>query len=541
MTDYRIGVDVGGTNTDAVLMQGRTVVAALKMPTTEDIGQGLADAIRELLRTSGIAAAHVGSVMVGTTQFINAFLQRKNLSEVAVIRLSMPKTDGVPPMLAWPDDVKLAVGDHVYMALGGALYTGALYREPDADELRAIASDIRAKGIPSVAITSNFAPIRPDIEQRAAGILRESLGPNVEITLSADIGGMGLIDRENATIVNASLRLFSRRAIQSMERAFHSLGLDAPLYISQNDGTLISTETASAYPIFTCAAGPTNSIRGAAFLTGIDDALVVDVGGTTSDIGVLVRGFPRETALPNEIGGVRTNFRMPDILSIAIGGGSMVGGSADAVSVGPESVGYRIRQEALIFGGSTLTATDIAVRCGRAQVGEPARVGHVDEALARAAMQRITEDVECAIDRMRTSDVPLPVILVGGGSVLLPDTLRGASCVIRPENAGVANAIGAAIAQVSGRVDRLYDFAGLGREAALAQARQDAADDAVACGADAASVEIIEIVELPMTHMNVGSVRVKVRAVGYLVGLGLELSEATKPVEPAESVQEQTC
>ncbi|MFL9886710.1 hydantoinase/oxoprolinase family protein [Paraburkholderia agricolaris] len=523
MLDYRIGVDVGGTNTDAVLMHGRTVICALKRPTTEDVGDGLASAIAALLDSSGIAPSEVVSVMVGTTQFINAFLQRRDLSEVAVVRVSLPRSDGVPPLLAWPDDARRAIGNHVYMAKGGALFTGESYGELDVAELQKIAVDIRAKKIKSVALTSNFAPIRPDVEQKAADIIRSYLTDDAEITLSSDVGGIGLIDRENAAVINASLRGFSRQVIQSMERAFASLGLCASLYISQNDGTLITTATASALPVLTCSAGPTNSIRGAAFLTGLDTALVVDVGGTTTDIGALIGGFPRETSHQNEIGGVRTNFRMPDVLSIPIGGGSLVERTADGVRVGPCSVGYRIREESLVFGGSTLTATDLAVRRYGLDIGDPQRVAHLDEPFVQQAMDRVRRDVEQAIDRMRTNGAALPVILVGGGSVLLPDSLEGASKVVRPPHAGVANAIGAAIAQVSGRTDRLYDFNKLGREAALAQAKLHAITEAVGAGADPKTVEIVDLVELPMTHMSTGAVRVRARAVGTLLGMSTDI------------------
>jgi N-methylhydantoinase A/oxoprolinase/acetone carboxylase beta subunit len=84
------------------------------------------------------------------------------------------------------------------------------------------------------------------------------------------------------------------------------------------------SEYALRYPILTIACGPTNSIRGAAHLSGLNDALVVDIGGTTTDIGVLMQGFPRQSSAAVEIGGIRTNFRMPDILSIGIGGGTIV-------------------------------------------------------------------------------------------------------------------------------------------------------------------------------------------------------------------------
>ncbi|WP_175821260.1 hydantoinase/oxoprolinase family protein [Burkholderia sp. BCC0419] len=515
--DLRVGIDVGGTNTDAVLMRGRSVVAALKQPTTASVGDGLAMAVRTLIAKSDVDPATIRAVMVGTTQFINAFLERRNLAKVATIRLSLPKTDGVPPMLAWSDDLRAAIGEHVYLAHGGAFFTGETYREIDRIELSEIAAEIRDKQIGSVAISANFAPIRPDIEQRAREMIREMLDEDVLITLSSDVGGIGLVERENAAIINACLRPFARTVINDMERAFRELGLNAPVYISQNDGTLISTSMAADFPIFTCSAGPTNSIRGAAFLTNIRDGLVVDVGGTTTDIGALVRGFPRETSGQNEIGGIRTNFRMPDSLSIAVGGGSLVRRVGGVTKIGPESVGYRISEEALVFGGSTLTATDIAVSARLLTgIGDPLRVAHLDDDVKHDTLKAITAAIEQAIDQMRTSAQPVPVVLVGGGSVLLPDSLDGASEVLRPEHFDVANAIGAAIAQVSGRVDRLFDMAARGRDVVLEEAHQLAIDDAVSAGADPATVEVVEVTELPMTHMRAGATRVRVRAVGQL-------------------------
>ncbi len=99
-------------------------------------------------------------------------------------------------------------------------------------------------------------------------------------------------------------------------------------------------EHALRFPVLTIGSGPANSLRGAAYLTGRDDGIVIDVGGTSTDIGVLVGGFPRESSQAVEIGGIRTNFRMPDIVSIAIGGGTIVRPGA----VGPDSVAWRIQQ-----------------------------------------------------------------------------------------------------------------------------------------------------------------------------------------------------
>jgi N-methylhydantoinase A/oxoprolinase/acetone carboxylase beta subunit len=120
------------------------------------------------------------------------------------------------------------------------------------------------KGIRSIAVTSNFAPVRPDIEQQAAAVLSR-IHPEADITLSSEVGGLGLDRSENAALINASLRGLSRDVVSSLRQAFTKLGIKAPIYLSQNDGTLISTDYATRFPIVTCSAGPTNSIRGAAF------------------------------------------------------------------------------------------------------------------------------------------------------------------------------------------------------------------------------------------------------------------------------------
>lgn len=516
----KLGIDVGGTNTDAVVMAGDTVIASAKRLTTREVGEGVMGVVAAVLESAGVRPGDLSHVMVGTTQFINAFVQRRDLQPVAALRISLPKTDGIPPMVAWPADLIEAVGERHYLIGGGSFYDGKEYAPLDIEAVRKAAQDIARSDVRSIAITSNFAPVRPDIEIEAAKIVASVL-PDADITLSSEVGGLGLIDRENAALINASLRELSRQVVSSLKQAFARIGVTAPIYLSQNDGTLVSTDYATRFPIVTCSAGPTNSLRGAAFLTKMQDAIVIDIGGTTSDFGFLVRGFPRETATPHHIGGVRTNFRMPDVLSVALGGGTLVrfqGDGPDAAPrLGPDSVGYQLGERALVFGGSELTTTDIAVRAGQCDIGDRERVRHIDERTTQAVLDAIHRRIEDAIDQMKTNSKPVPVVLVGGGHVLISRELRGVSQVHRPQHAEVANAVGAAIALVSGRVDKIYDFAALGREAALAQARREARESALAAGAEPDSIEVVDVVELPMTHMKTGAVQVKVRAVGRLV------------------------
>ncbi|HEX3538387.1 MAG TPA: hydantoinase/oxoprolinase family protein, partial [Stellaceae bacterium] len=292
--------------------------------------------------------------------------------------------------------------------------------------------------------------------------------------------------------------------------------IDTPLYLTQNDGTVMSAETAMALPVMSFASGATNSMRGAAFLSGLQDAMVVDVGGTSSDVGQLRRGFPREANSVVEIGEVRTLFRMPDLFSIGLGGGSIV--QREPVAVRPESVGYRITEEALVFGGSTLTATDAAVAAGIVEIGDKAKLAQVSPELARAVLVAARVKLEDAIDRMKTEAGEVPLIAVGGGAFLVPDRLAGVSQVIRVPHGDCANALGAAIAQISGETDQIYRD--MTREAAIAAAEAQAVERAVAAGADRKMVHTIEVEDMPLAYLPGNALRVRVRVAGEMQSPG---------------------
>jgi N-methylhydantoinase A/oxoprolinase/acetone carboxylase beta subunit len=304
-----------------------------------------------------------------------------------------------------------------------------------------------------------------------------------------------------------------RTTVDAFGAALEHAGIEAPFYLTQNDGTVVMAEVAAKNPVYSFASGPTNSMRGAAFLTGLQDAMVADVGGTTTDIGCLVNGFPREANNIVEVGGVRTLFRMPDLLPIGLGGGSIV--DVESGKVGPRSVGYRISSEALVFGGDTLTATDLAVAAGLADIGDKSRVRHLDGAQVNDFLKRTVGTLEDCVDRMKTSSAPVDLIAVGGGSFLIPDTLAGVGKVHRLEQAGVANAIGAAMAQVSGEVDQV--FSGLSRDAALAEAEAIARDRATKAGACVESIKTIEFEDLPIAYLPGDCRRVRVRVVGDIL------------------------
>lgn len=511
----RIGVDVGGTNTDAVLMDGRTVVASHKAPTSANVSDGIIDAITTVLESSKVSPDKIQSVMVGTTHFTNAFVERKSLLEVAVIRLALPASRGLPPMIDWPDDIAGSIGKHHYLVKGGYEFDGRHISDLDEEAVLQAALDIKAKGLKAVAISCVYSPLNAAMEERAGEIVKGVLA-EAEITLSSNIGRIGLLERENAAIMNASLADLSSAVVSSFRTALAQLKISAPFFISQNDGTLMSADFVEKHPVLTFASGPTNSMRGAAYLSGLKNALVVDIGGTTTDVGMLINGFPRESSVSVDIGGVRTNFRMPDILALGLGGGSLVASNGE-VSVGPRSVGFRLTEQARVFGGDTLTASDIAVAAGYANMGDASLVSGLDKDLVDQAVAAIHDIVNVGVDRMKTSANAMPVVLVGGGAVLIRDEIPGTSEVIVPEHAGVANAIGASIAQVGGEVDKVFSYDNGGREVVIEGAKQEAIRKAIAAGANEDSVEIIDFEELPLQYVPGNSVRLRAKAAGELI------------------------
>ena len=501
----RVGIDVGGTNTDAVLLDGERVVAAVKTPTTADVTSGITRALADLLAAAP-TAARVDAVMIGTTHFTNAVVQRRGLTRIAAVRIGLPASASLPPFVDWPDDLAELVRGEVVMLEGGHEYDGRPIVPFDAAGMRAAARRFREAGVTSVAVASVFSPLDPSCEEQAAAILAEEC-PDTAVTLSHRLGRIGLLERENVTLLNACLLDLARKTARAFIDALRASGIVAPLYLTQNDGTVMLAEVAEQYPVYSFASGPTNSMRGAAFLSRLADALVVDVGGTTTDVGALRHGFPREANNVVEVGGVRTLFRMPDLLSLGLGGGSLV--TLDPLSIGPLSVGYRLTTESRVFGGTTLTATD---------VGDRQRVADLPGPLVRRAVQRIGAIVEEAVDRVKTEAGDVPLVVVGGGAFLVPERLAGVSSVVGVEHQAVANAVGAAIAQVSGEVDQI--FQALPREEAIARASRIAADRAVTAGAARDTLRTVEVEDLPLAYLPGNSLRVRVRVVGEIAAGG---------------------
>lgn len=549
MSLYRIGVDVGGTNTDAAILDikasdshGRGVLASHKASTTPDITSGIEASIRAVLDDSAVDQSRVLSVTIGTTHFINALVEAdaRRLDRVAVVRLCGPFTRQIPPFSDFPVGLRSILDGGVHYLDGGLEIDGREIAPLEPQQIRQAARDIVASGVKVVALIGVFSPLDHEgaHEERCKQILLEE-APSLEVVCSHDIGPTGFLERENATILNAAILRTAYRVTRGFKRAMARLQLSCQLYLSQNDGTLIDADAAADYPIKTFASGPTNSMTGAAFLAGLDhnkqkdpiadsdrpdamepQVLVVDIGGTTTDVcALLPSGFPRQAPGFVEVGGVRTAFSMPEVVSVGLGGGSkvVVDRSLDSkVSVGPGSVGHLIQQESRVFGGSTLTASDVVVALGKAQLGDASLVKDVPSATIEGARQEIKRLLEEVIDKMKVSSAPVHVLLVGGGALLVTDDLKGVDKCIQPIHQGAANAVGAAIAKVSGDIDVVEILEGRSENEVIKAACDKAINLAAQKGAARDDIKIVEVNKMPLPYLNNGAIRIQIRAVGRL-------------------------
>ncbi|KAF3801289.1 hypothetical protein GCG54_00005444 [Colletotrichum gloeosporioides] len=528
----RIGVDVGGTNTDAVAIdlslqhtESRGVLAHFKTPTTPDATSGIETAVRTVLAAADLTNSpeRIASVTIGTTHFINAVIERdvRRLQKVGVLRLSKSFLREVPAFAEFPPDLAAVLKSYVGIVDGGLHIDGS--QEAPVIEAQVVAecAKIRESGVGAVVISGVYSPIDEVFgqEEKVRDIVLREV-PGIDVVCSKEASAsIGFIERENAAILNGAILRYARKTVSRFRLAIKRLNLTCPLFLTQNDGTILDAASAAKIPIRTFSSGPTNSMRGAAYLAGLDSggdssAIVVDIGGTTSDVGVLLpSGMPRQASAYVTVAGVRVNYSMPHLHSIGLGGGSIVRNVDGKVKVGPESVGLELLSRALVFGGDVCTTTDVAVAAGKAVVGATEKVKRLENGFVKEAISRIKALLEGAVDVIKTSPDPVPVLLVGGGAILSPDSLKGASKLIRPPFHDVANAVGAAIARVCGAVDIVQGTTHQTEGQAIDNAKKIAIERAVAAGAIPESVKIAEVETMPLQYVA-NQVRTLVKAVG---------------------------
>src|SRR4051794_9357439 len=344
-TELWLGVDAGDTNIDAVVMDTHGhLVAKAKVAITADVHSGMETAIKRVVGHPDAARARVTRAPLGTASAFEAIANPTALTRVAVVRIGGPLTLAVPPLTTWPVDLRAAVSAGERVVGGGADYDGRAAAPLDEDGLARFLATV-GPSAEAVAIAGVFSPVAPDQELLAAEIVRRERGAATHVSLSHEIGSLGLLERENAAVLNAALVSVIEDLTRALDQTLSAEGIDAEPFFAQNDGTAMALGHALRFPLLMVCSGPTSGMRGAAFLSGMEEAVVVDVGGRSTNVGVLVHGFPRSSSLPAQIGGGALDFPMPGPVHVPFGGGSPGARAESPPRGGPGDVGPTLAGE----------------------------------------------------------------------------------------------------------------------------------------------------------------------------------------------------
>jgi len=385
---YRLGVDVGGTFTDLVLVapDGRALTRKV-LSTTPNYGEAIIEGVRELLASAGLEPGAVGEVIHGTTVATNAILERRgartglittagfrDLLEIGRLRLArLYDLDYERPSPLVPRRWRLEVTERMSHA-------GQTLAPLDLGSAAAAIDRLRAEGVESIAVCLLHAYANPAHEEAIGALVRER-APGVLLTLSSEIlPEMREFERTSTTVTNAYVMPVMNRYLGSLERELGALGVGAPLLIMQSNGGVMTAESGRRRPAHVIESGPAAGVIAAAAVArriGQSNVISIDMGGTTAKASV-IEGYEIKRTGEIEIGGTMSQgsrlykgtgylLRVPaiDIAEVGAGGGSIVAvDRAGALHVGPRSAGAVPGPVCYDLGGTEVTLTDANVCLG---------------------------------------------------------------------------------------------------------------------------------------------------------------------------------
>lgn len=330
---FLLGVDTGGTYTDAVVYDdeaGKVLGAAKALTTHRALEMGVGEAASAALAAADFPAEKISLTSLSTTLATNALVEGHG-DPTALIMIGFAEKD-----LARAGLGEALATDPVFFVAGGHKSSGDPEAKLDTEAIRDACA--KASGVSGFAVASVFATRNPAHEIAARDIIAEITGKPVTCSheLSARLGGP---KRALTTLLNGRLIAMIQRLIDGATGRLAELGIDAPLMVVKGDGALMSAAIARVRPIETILSGPAASVVGAAALTGLQDAVISDIGGTTTDIAVLSGGRPRIDPDGARVGGWRTMVEAVAMRTHGLGGDSEVGvqdgGLKPDITLGP--------------------------------------------------------------------------------------------------------------------------------------------------------------------------------------------------------------
>ena len=321
MGHFNIGIDTGGTYTDAVIINAdnHQVIATAKSLTTKGkLEIGVANALNEVMLDAGktVLADNISMVSLSTTLATNALVEGMG-SNVAAVLI------GFSEDMIQRSQLRKAIPTAQLLVLdGGHEYDGSESCALDEDALRTQIEAVK-DSVDAFAIAANYSVRNPAHELRARSVIAEHC--NHPATISSELSD-GLNGPLRALTATFNVRIVSLiiNLVQSVRNAMHNFGIDAPLMIVKGDGSIASADSVIEKPIETILSGPAASVIGANFLSGLDDFIIADIGGTTSDVATVRNGWPYLNEKGAMAGGYRTMVRAIDMQTIGLGGDSEV-------------------------------------------------------------------------------------------------------------------------------------------------------------------------------------------------------------------------
>jgi N-methylhydantoinase A/oxoprolinase/acetone carboxylase beta subunit len=346
-----IGLDVGGTHTDVVLIADDRVLRQTKVPT---VHSNLFECVREGLDqvTRDIPLHQIRRVVLSTTLTTNAIAEGK-LVETGMIVSAGP---GINPAF-------FSAGRHYHCVSGSIDHRGTEIQPIDRSEIESIASRFKTAGIRHVGVVSKFSVRNPKHEFDIAKVLGDSFE---HVVLGHHVSGNLNFPRRIATVyLNAAVYSIHKQFFEAVRDSLNKKELDIPIFVLKADGGTMSFEASVDTPGQTILSGPAASVMGALlFASDVVDTLVLDIGGTTTDMAVLVHRVPLMEPLGGEIGGYRTLIRSLRTESIGLGGDSAVRVVNGQIRIGPDRLG-----PAMAYGGPAPTPTDAFFVLGNVSEG----------------------------------------------------------------------------------------------------------------------------------------------------------------------------